>query len=662
MEYYKKDNPIQSIELIGILATDEEVSNETGQRAGKSVYINSNNQSLHYHIKIISRIQGLNTYNTSNDLFMGYLSCIKGYEDKDNMNEEDSTRVKNFKDFFENFIFIFNYERPSPGGKFCKISRATVIKKKDLLNRKELYVATPLFTPASVVENWETANRIKLNRSYNNYEEFLSYIKEKKKLGKVIGYNIKESIPFFVIWQDDEKTVAIGPLKINTSTPDGYNLEYDKISEFNLKDEILENIIGMQENPTLVHFQENTYDTIYKELITSSEESDLNPIKEAINAEIDRDIKMVNTAEKNDKTVLDLFQYYSQKANLYYDMEDLINFHTAIKTGSLVILTGMSGIGKSRIVDCYAHALGLDESSSVTIPVRPSWNDDSDLLGYLDLIHMVYRPSDTGFVKILIEAEKNRDKLYLVCLDEMNLARVEHYFSQFLSILERPEGQRKLRLYDEEFEQRLYNSAQYPDEIEIGNNIKFIGTVNIDESTYHFSDKVLDRANVINLKVLDYSKSWISVKYGYVPPIRWSKDDFNNIVVNRNQIEKDVKQRAFLWELHNMLSEYCVGLGVGPRVVTQIELFMANLPKTGIKEYDMELGRAFDLQVKQRVLTKIRGSEEQLAELLGVSEHTQGSENILDLFERYNMISSFELCRKNIEHKKKELKVYGYCL
>lgn len=68
----------------------------------------------------------------------------------------------------------------------------------------------------------------------------------------------------------------------------------------------------------------------------------------------------------------------------------------------------------------------------------------------------------------------------------MNLARVEHYFSQFLSLLERPENQRELQLYDSQYAGQLYNSATYPSKIIIGDNIRFIGTVNIDESTYHF--------------------------------------------------------------------------------------------------------------------------------------------------------------------------------
>lgn len=142
------------------------------------------------------------------------------------------------------------------------------------------------------------------------------------------------------------------------------------------------------------------------------------------------------------------------------------------------------------------------------IPVRPNWSDDSDLIGFVDSMHSVYRPDDAGFVNTLIEASKaeNQDKLYLICFDEMNLARVEHYFSQFLSILEMPEQNRFLKLYAKEYETRLYNVDKYLSSVKIGNNLRFIGTVNMDESTFHFSDKVLDRANVIQLDLVPYTE------------------------------------------------------------------------------------------------------------------------------------------------------------
>ncbi|WP_221770359.1 McrB family protein, partial [Listeria seeligeri] len=186
----------------------------------------------------------------------------------------------------------------------------------------------------------------------------------------------------------------------------------------------------------------------------------------------------------------------SEEFNLFYDEKDLFNFHTSLKVGSLVILAGLSGTGKSKLVRAYSKVLQLDEGQLNFVSVRPFWEDDSDLLGYPDTINSVYRPGDSGLTDALIDAGKNRDKLYLICFDEMNLARVEHYFSQFLSVLEMDADFRNIRLYNKDLEKRFYNSDQYPASVSIGKNVLFVGTVNLDESTYHFSDKVLDRANV----------------------------------------------------------------------------------------------------------------------------------------------------------------------
>lgn len=102
---------------------------------------------------------------------------------------------------------------------------------------------------------------------------------------------------------------------------------------------------------------------------------------------------------------------------MFYNIKDFVNIHTALKCNSLVILSGLSGTGKSAIVDIYAKALGIntnannpDENRLLFIPVRPSWNDDSDLLGYVDLVHMVYRASDSGFVDFWLEHRKMKIK------------------------------------------------------------------------------------------------------------------------------------------------------------------------------------------------------------------------------------------------------------
>ena len=197
----------------------------------------------------------------------------------------------------------------------------------------------------------------------------------------------------------------------------------------------------------------------------------------------------------------------SSKYQLLLDEDDVVKLHTSIKSNLLTILAGLSGTGKSRILRAYAEALGIDKDSENRfkfIPVKPSWQDDSDLLGFADTISNNYRPSDTGLVDTLIDAKRHSDQIYLIVLDEMNLSRIEYYFSQFLSVLERDSDERYLTLYSSYLEARLYNSSTYHSKLLIPENVRFIGTMNIDESTFELSDKLIDRANIIELNTIPF--------------------------------------------------------------------------------------------------------------------------------------------------------------
>ncbi|MFQ7289303.1 MAG: hypothetical protein ACLRPV_10685 [Lacrimispora saccharolytica] len=235
------------------------------------------------------------------------------------------------------------------------------------------------------------------------------------------------------------------------------------------------------------------------------------------------------------------------------------------------------------------------------------------------------------------------------------MARVEHYFSQFLSLLERPVNQRELQLYDKQYSGRLYNSAEYPSRIKIGDNVKFIGTVNIDESTYHFSDKVLDRANVIQLDILDYSKKWEKKKYGSLVNVTWSMDDYKSITVTNS--EEDMQRvHELLWDIHTLLHSANTKYGIGPRIVKNIDMYLWNLPKTTIDNFTLSNG--IDLQIAQRVLTKVRGPENQLGDILA----GKNGKNLIQIFDEYEDLSDFVTSRETVLQKQKELESYGYCI
>ena len=673
------------IELVGRLAREDEVLRDP-------VFINKSGD-IQYKVKALTKNDEV-----PSDFFTGYMDSIRNKEFVDDQYASSKERVTAFQEFYADKLFVFSYKIDAMGN--SKIDVADILPCPTKINPNTRFIAVPCF---SSQQECNEVNNVILYRTAKNILEFSQCLLEGKAIGKVYNYQISslDSFPEFVIWNDPEIIRAIGLTKsVSRSAMDSFILhvnpeEYREIDLDDEEDDTLEYLIQSDYNPTLFHIPEKKYVELLDRLASPSAEGTAQvpssstiqtaPISDSKNVEKEElshpsvDVDVANTppvvieqpkedlrelpTEKTEAAILEYFRYHSQRSKLFYNPKDIANFHTAIKTGSLVILSGMSGTGKSALVDTYAKALGVGKNV-LMIPVRPSWNDDSDLLGYVDLIHMVYRPSDTGFIDKIVEAakEENKDKLYFICLDEMNLARVEHYFSQFLSIMEKPSGARELVLYDEQYASRLYNSARYPQRITIGDNIRFIGTVNIDESTYHFSDKVLDRANVITLDILDYSNptNWREDKYRPPISLEWTHEEFKKLVKkDETTIENQTRIREFLWKMHTLLHGVNGNLGVGPRIVKSIEIYLKNLPDCS-EEFFLSAREGLDYQVAQRILTKIRGPEEQLKCLFS---YEPGKRSVLlETLYEFSDISSFDRCKNAIEQKEKELRVYGYCL
>lgn len=411
-------------------------------------------------------------------------------------------------------------------------------------------------------------------------------------------------------------------------------------------------------------------------------------IRESLKTEgkvISSEVSKPKIEDINETEFLNIFEEVALSKRLAYKPSNLNNFHTAIKTQSFVILAGMSGTGKSKIVQCYHEALNKfankTNSSSTTkiskllfVPVRPFWQDDSDLLGYLDNAQGVYRPGESGLVDFIKEANENPDECYIVCLDEMNLAKVEHYFSQFLSVLERDVKDRYINLYSEKLSGRIYNQNDYPPKLKLTENLFFVGTVNIDESTFQFSDKVLDRANIITLDLCSFneirdkisnhfnSKDKKESNFKKSPntndPLRTyiklksMKRTHNNDVLTLEEI-------ALLWKINEEMQKCNKQMGVGYRIVEQIEMYIANIPNSS----SLSRSDAIDLQLTQRILTKLRGSQGQLSGLIGEIENGEyKSGKLLETLNDYEHLSNFRLARTKLESLAKELDEYGHTI
>ena len=193
-----------------------------------------------------------------------------------------------------------------------------------------------------------------------------------------------------------------------------------------------------------------------------------------------------------EKVCEDFRNYAASRLRLYYNIDDIRRFIAGMAVSKIIILQGMSGTGKTSL----AHAFGsfIDNTSTV-IPVQPMWKERTDLLGYYN--EFTKRFNETLLLEKMYEANYSKD-MYVTVLDEMNIARVEYYFAEFLSLLELPNpDERYLEVVSDVWEN---DPMQLKDgRVKLPENMWFIGTANNDDSTCAISDKVYDRAMILNL-------------------------------------------------------------------------------------------------------------------------------------------------------------------
>jgi energy-coupling factor transporter ATP-binding protein EcfA2 len=305
-------------------------------------------------------------------------------------------------------------------------------------------------------------------------------------------------------------------------------------------------------------------------------------------------------AEGEDPLVGHVINYCTQQ--VHFDPDDVRRLYVAAKTKPFVILAGLTGSGKSTIARLFAAALGADAHNGrfQRVAVRPDWIDQSEVLGTVNPLSNRFEPG--WLATTARQCERNPDQIHVVLLDEMNLAPVEQYLAEYLSALEeaRSGSERTvLPLYSSGMTPD--NAADWPSSLAFPLNLLVIGTVNVDETTRVLSDRVLDRANVLQLSVAvsdaHHRPVSRSVQPWYVPFPEW------DLICD---LRPDDGHHEFLVEVGELL-QGC-GIGVGQRAHIELERFVTNALAV------LSAERALDLGVLQRIIPKIRGFKRDLAD------------------------------------------------
>ena len=308
----------------------------------------------------------------------------------------------------------------------------------------------------------------------------------------------------------------------------------------------------------------------------------------------------------NDPKLPSLVNYIVQyardsKHHLSYTEEKVATFFAGLGATRLSILQGMSGTGKTSLPKIVSEAL---MSTCDIVEVESSWRDKNELLGYYNEFSKIYTPKK--FTQALYKACLNSDTLTFIVLDEMNLSRIEYYFSDFLSLMENDPDKREIKLLNLPLERtrngkhEKYAALVDGHTIKIPQNIWFIGTANRDESTYDISDKVYDRAHTMNFdkraqKPLFYGEP---IPARYLPAselIRLFEEAKATVRINIDDYPV-VKKVEMLLEPYN--------ISFGNRIAMQIESFVS-IYASCFTSSDQVIHDAFDIILLSKVVKKL---------------------------------------------------------
>lgn len=320
---------------------------------------------------------------------------------------------------------------------------------------------------------------------------------------------------------------------------------------------------------------------------------------------------------------------------LYYEEKTIRTFIAGFASSRLMILEGLSGTGKSSLPRAFADFMG---SETIEVPVQSSWKDRNDLLGFYNDFKKQYK--ETEFLKALYRATHDPNNIYIIVLDEMNLSRIEYYFADLLSVLEKPNTEDwKIELISD-FASINQNTKAWPKlihegKLQISDNTWFVGTANKDDSTFIITDKVYDRSVVLN-----FDKKGEYEKIEGSNPIQMNNTDFQALLHQASRFVDKASETRYR-EMIKFLDETVIELfqiTFGNRIAIQLDKFVPAYIACG-----GTVDEAIDIMFSRKVLRKLEGL------------YDENTKENLDLFKeeiknrKYNMPITIKAIERMVE-------------
>lgn len=312
---------------------------------------------------------------------------------------------------------------------------------------------------------------------------------------------------------------------------------------------------------------------------------------------------------------LERFSRYVLQAGFSYDERDLIRFHTGVKIGLMTILTGAPGVGKSSLVRLYAKALaGSDSERYLRVFVNPTWNQPADFIGEMDPIRkeknpFKFKPAGNGVYERLVDAITDPGRISVLCLEEMNLAPVEYYFSDIIQLLD---GE------DDVIPNVSSVKDGDPNEnpLRLSKSLRMFGTCNSDASTHPLTPRFLDRCNYMTLASHASAELLSSISR---PSVENIVPEDSDKPVDPDDLNKGWRRKADdplppwedddggLDEVYNRIRTALKAIGIVPsnRVERHVKMYILNRPGVAASYKELQL-LALDEAVVQMVLPRCR--------------------------------------------------------